>query len=101
MERRFGLRRQTDQLAVTVDEAAHLISVSKSKMGDLLRKGGIPSIKVDGMRRVTVRALEDWLVHEEEKLCQGEVDLPIIGDVFGETARGPSRGSRMAAGRRR
>ncbi len=41
-----------DKLLYRVPEVAQFLSLSKSKVYELLRSGVIPSVKIDGVRRV-------------------------------------------------
>lgn len=49
------------KLAVTVDEAAHLLSLNRTKIFALVRCGELLSFKVGKSRRITVAALHDYL----------------------------------------
>jgi excisionase family DNA binding protein len=53
-----------DRLLYRVVEVAHYLSVSKSKVYELMRSGALPSVRIDGARRVRgedVRAFVDSL----------------------------------------
>lgn len=50
-----------DRLLYKPVEAAQAISVSRSKMYDLMRNGQVPSIRVGGVLRVPVEALRLWV----------------------------------------
>ena len=54
------------QLAVKVRKAAELIDIGPSKMYDLVNRGAIPSIRVDGAIRIPVDGLRDWVKEREE-----------------------------------
>jgi len=45
----------------TVQEVAKLLSISRSFAYDLVRKGTIPSIKLNGRVRIPIAAFNDWL----------------------------------------
>ena len=54
-----------DQLALSVQQAAEMVSISETKMRELLLSGEIASKKV-GKRRIVPRwALEQWLDETE------------------------------------
>jgi excisionase family DNA binding protein len=48
-------------LAVSVEEAARLIGVGRSKMFALVRSGEVRSVRAGGRRLVPIRALEEFL----------------------------------------
>lgn len=48
-------------LAATVDEAARLLRISRSKMYALIRQGKIPSVRIGTSRRVPINALRAYL----------------------------------------
>jgi excisionase family DNA binding protein len=50
-----------ERLALTVEEAAEQLAVSRSKAYELARAGTIPSVKVGNAIRVPRRALEAWI----------------------------------------
>jgi len=56
---------RTDVLAVSVGEAAALMSVSRAKLYELITRGEIPSFKLDGRRLVRVEALRAYLIKLE------------------------------------
>jgi len=49
------------RMALTVEEAAALLGLSRSKAYQLVRKGVIPSVDLDGMKRIPRRRLEELL----------------------------------------
>lgn len=49
-----------------VEEVAQVLNVGRTKVFDLIRSGQLASVKVGGSRRVTVRAIDDYIA----KLCQ-------------------------------
>jgi excisionase family DNA binding protein len=49
------------KLLLTPVEAAHMLSIDRSTLYDLLMNGEIPSIKIGRARRIPVRALERWV----------------------------------------
>ena len=46
-----------ERMALTVEEAAAVLGVSRSKCYQLVRKGVIPSVNLDGMTRIPRRLL--------------------------------------------
>ena len=49
------------KLLLTVEEAATMLSLGRSKVYDLIAKGEIPSIKIHGSRRVPMDSLSQWI----------------------------------------
>lgn len=49
------------RMALTVEEAAALLGLSRSKAYDAVRQGQIPSVRFGGSVRVPRRALEELL----------------------------------------
>lgn len=41
-----------DKLLYRVSEVAHYLSLSRSKVYEMVRAGTLPSVKIDGVRRV-------------------------------------------------
>ncbi len=56
---------RTDVLAVSVGEGAALMGISRAKLYELIARGEIPSIRLDGRRLVRVEALRAFLVKLE------------------------------------
>ncbi len=54
------------RLAYRVPEAAEMIGISRSKMYELVKRGVVPSFRIDGMLLVSVRSLEEWITKKEE-----------------------------------
>jgi excisionase family DNA binding protein len=52
------------QMLYRVTEAARKLAISESKMWELLARGEIASLKVDGARRVTPGALEAYIARQ-------------------------------------
>jgi excisionase family DNA binding protein len=48
-------------LLFRVSEGARAIAVGRRKMYDLLAKGAIPSVRLDGALRVPVVQLKEWI----------------------------------------
>jgi excisionase family DNA binding protein len=49
------------RLLYRVGEAAEILSISRSKAWELIARGELPSVKIDGARRVTRTALETYV----------------------------------------
>jgi excisionase family DNA binding protein len=57
------------RLLLTVPEAAEALAISRSKLYELLAAGLVRSVRIDGSRRVPVKALETYvtrLLDQEE-----------------------------------
>ena len=52
---------QPDQLLVTVDEAARLLSIGRTQVYKLIGSGELPSIKLFRSRRIQASALRDYV----------------------------------------
>jgi excisionase family DNA binding protein len=46
---------------LTAEEAAEALRVGRSKVYDLMRTGRLRSVKVDGLRRIPIAALEEFV----------------------------------------
>lgn len=55
----------TPKLAFTVQEAARLLSLSRSHVYELIQSGKIDSIKIGRSRRITANQLELYLTRQE------------------------------------
>jgi excisionase family DNA binding protein len=51
----------TERLALTVEEVAAMLGLSRSKTYAAVKAKKIPSIRIDGSVRIPRRALEAWL----------------------------------------
>lgn len=61
-----------DKLAVSVTEAARLISLSKSTTYALIEQGRLPAVRVGAKRLIVpVKSLESWLVNKERGTSNG------------------------------
>jgi len=49
------------RLLMTVPEAAKALAISRSKLYELLASGAIASIRIDGLRRIPLTALEEYV----------------------------------------
>ena len=50
-----------ERLLYRVGEAAELLGISRSKAWELVARGAIESVKIDGARRITPAALEAYV----------------------------------------
>jgi excisionase family DNA binding protein len=50
---------------LTVEDAAQLLKVSRSKLYELIQKG-LPTVKIDGKRRILPTALAAWVQAQAE-----------------------------------
>jgi excisionase family DNA binding protein len=48
-------------LLLTVPDAAAALSISRSKLYQLLTSGALASVRIDGSRRIPVSALHDYI----------------------------------------
>lgn len=49
------------KLLLTVPEAAKALSISRSKLYELLASGALRSVRIDGARRIPLNALNDYV----------------------------------------
>ncbi len=61
-----------DRLLLRPTEAAEAIAVGRSKVYQLLARGELPSVRVDGRLRVPVAQLREWV----EQKVNSRVDAP-------------------------
>ena len=54
------------KLILKVEEAAHLLSLSRKTLYDLMRRGELASVKIGGSRRIPLTALHAFIVRLEE-----------------------------------
>ncbi|MGW4422944.1 helix-turn-helix domain-containing protein [Streptosporangium sp. NPDC004631] len=54
-------------LLLTVPEAAAALSISRSKLYQLLACGALSSIHIDGARRIPLSALHDYVIRLTDK----------------------------------
>lgn len=57
--------RLKNRLLLTPEEVAERLALGRSTIYELMRAGRIPSVKIGGSRRVTVRALEAFVADLE------------------------------------
>lgn len=55
-----------DKIAVSVDEAAELLSVSPRFMYDLINQYGFPSFKAKGRTLISKEGLQEWVRQQAE-----------------------------------
>ncbi|MET8007084.1 helix-turn-helix domain-containing protein [Nonomuraea glycinis] len=55
------------RLLLTVPEAAEVLAISRNKLYQLLASGAVASIRIDGSRRISVSALNDYITHLTRK----------------------------------
>jgi excisionase family DNA binding protein len=44
-----------------VEEAAEYLSISRAKAYELIQRGALRSVKIDGARRITLNQLEEYI----------------------------------------
>jgi excisionase family DNA binding protein len=54
-------------LTYSVEEAAKAVGISKSKMYELIRSEGFPTVRVGHRCRVSVKGLEKWVDEQAKK----------------------------------
>ena len=52
-----------ERLLFRVRETAQILAVSESKMWEIVLRGDIESVKLDGSRRISRRAIEAYVAH--------------------------------------
>jgi excisionase family DNA binding protein len=50
-----------DKLLLTPEQAAELLSISRSKLYELIARGELDSVRIGASRRVPTAALEDFV----------------------------------------
>lgn len=55
------------KLTYSVPEAAEVLGVSRSKMYELVKIQGFPTLKIGGRLLVSVKGLEKWIEEQAEK----------------------------------
>lgn len=79
----------TEKFAISVEEAAERLSVSKNYAYDRVKDGTLPSVKVGNRVLVPVKALEEW-IEANTKGGETSTDSPSEGV---KDARGEKSGS--------
>jgi len=54
-----------ERLALTPDEVARCLGISRSMVYDLMARGELPSFKIGVNRRISVAALTRWIAAQE------------------------------------
>jgi excisionase family DNA binding protein len=58
----------SEPLMLRVPEAAAMLAISRAKSYELIRRGELPSVRIDGCVRVPVEALRRWIdIHLNEQ----------------------------------
>ena len=65
-ERMLPADAPASKLLLKVEEAAHLLSLSRKTVYDLMRRGELASLKIGGSRRIPLTALHDFIARLEE-----------------------------------
>lgn len=55
------------KLLLTVREAADCLSLSRSKVYELIASGALPSVRVDGARRIKADQLQEYVASLSEE----------------------------------
>ncbi len=58
------------KLTLSVDEAAQLVGISKSRMYQLARSDGFPSFTVGKRLLISAKGLERWIEEQASTGCQ-------------------------------
>ena len=58
---------QMEKLTLSIPEAAKLLGIGSSKMYELARSAGFPTITVGARKLVSKKGLERWLEQQTEK----------------------------------
>ncbi len=70
----MALREETvEKLLLTTSEAAEVLSISRSKLYELIGQGRLSTVRIDTSRRVPAEALVEFIqhLHHEEAACDG------------------------------
>ena len=54
-------------LLVRPEDAARVLGVGRTKVYELMRSGGLRSVRVGGLRRIPVTALDEFVARLEEE----------------------------------
>jgi len=63
-------------LALTVEQAAKMLNISRNLAYDLVRQGVIPSLRLGRIIRISRSRLEDWMARDDG---QGESPDDAVG----------------------
>jgi excisionase family DNA binding protein len=61
-----------DKLLLTPTEAAQVLSISRSKLYELIGQGRLTTVRIDASRRVPAQALAEFIQHLQHKEADGE-----------------------------
>ena len=67
---------QIEKKSYRVPEAAWRLSIGKAKLWQMLRDGRIASIKVDGCRLITAKAIDEFLERQAAESVQPALKKP-------------------------
>ena len=56
-----------DRLLLTPAEAAKALSISRSKLYELIGQGRLTTVRIDASRRVPAQALDEFVLHLQRK----------------------------------
>lgn len=59
-------------LALTVEQAANLLNISRNLAYDLVRQGVIPSLRLGRIIRISRSRLEEWMVENDRQRKQSD-----------------------------
>lgn len=51
---------------LTVTDVAHILGLSRVKVYDLIKKQHLPSLKIDGARRIQPHKLQAWIEQHQQ-----------------------------------
>ena len=61
MDKTLDQQRLSRPLLVRVEEAAHILSLGRTMIYELLANGQLPSVTIGTARRIPLAALEKWV----------------------------------------
>jgi len=62
-----------EQLLLTPSEAAKALSISRSKLYELIGQGRLSTVQIDASRRVPAQVLVEFIQHLQRKEAEREV----------------------------
>ena len=65
-----------DKGLLKIEEAAHVLSLGRSKTYQLVMEGAIPSIHIGRSRRIPAAALERWI---DQRTQEAETGRSVVG----------------------
>ncbi len=51
---------------LTIPEVAKMLSVGRTKVYGLINRAGLPTVDLDGVKRVSVVSLQQWIKQREQ-----------------------------------